>query len=303
MTNWSGYEICADLEFGGEKLSTEEVSEFLSDKLFSGTPESQDVLKKCYDRIKTNFGKGGVSWCQDGDPFEVITERGCALFSIDRGKMGKIDSSVADAFDFKGLGLDLPTWISSSKEMPSRKVMIIAQDPKRSGLKSGNIYVSSPFGCHCADYNEPDNSGLKVSDIIKALVDKKKACVYLTDFGKFYAAEDKLYNVPGRLLKGYKAPFQQMFKSAIEKEVEEVVAPDVILTFGEAAIRILNVEFPKKGFVKHVLKPWKGEFVVGNRKIPCFATVHPSKACKNGQKKVMQAGNGYEALLDYYLSV
>lgn len=165
-----------------------DIVNILESNLFGKNP--YNVLQSRYEQMQSHFLQ------------EYEDEEKCAIYDIISGqdKKGKLLNDAllkvplsdfsGKVIDFKGyfnLGHDLPFWIEPDN--PKGRIMLVSQDPLRSGQKDTDIItLSSPFGMHSKEYRYCGHHKTFTS-IVENIVDQGYS-VYLTDSHKLYGTEN-----------------------------------------------------------------------------------------------------------------
>lgn len=146
----------------------------LTNQLFKTNPNS--VLDKRYEqmRLLADCPSTSTKWGPCAQ-FNIVPGSKDVLLEIPPQRFHGLSSSQ----QVDNLGHDLPYWI----EVPNEKgrIMLVSQDPLRTGQKAGYITLSSPFGMHSIDYR-----GNRVMTQMIELLLKSGYSVYLTDYNKLY---------------------------------------------------------------------------------------------------------------------
>ena len=145
------------------------------------------------------------------------------------------------------LGHDLPTWFSRGTEEPTRRIMIVSQDPLRSNLPRGNLHLSSPFGFHCAEYRN------SASDLVRQVVCRlleENAAVYLTDAMKIYfsfANQATCLKCRQAYLSSTQFDWKTTFRSVVDREIL-LFDPTLVVLMGKPVINMMLDRFNSATF-------------------------------------------------------
>ena len=241
---------------------------------------NQNFTAQLKDEIWAQGGTNDTSW-----------GAGLSMPSPDtyRDALLRIDSSrfCDDAFwvgndgllNYPCVGHDLPIWLSPQNGDVKKQIMIVSQDPLRSGLGAGALYLSSPWGLHSMPYRENMMDACLRHLLMRLL--KMDATVYLTDFLKLYnryktdtGGKDMCYRNPNcpfagkcekfgweRINAKKKSVLKQLeckYKWALAEEIYKF-DPNVILTFGVQASKILNGSLSTDFEKKLLCEEYKGD--------------------------------------------
>lgn len=191
------------------------------------------------------------------------------------------DGSLSVVQKEANFGHDLPVWFcrNGDEDASSRRVMLVAQDPRRNNDEAGGLYISSPYGLHSADYRAGGN-GVLVYNVVDALM-AVGAIVYVTDALKLYARR------PGYIRENYPSVVSKS-DEVLKKEIE-TFDPDIILFIGkDAAEMALNEEVEE--FENNTIPfPLRLERTIMGKKRTCLIAHHTSRLnqCRG---RLIQAG-------------
>lgn len=166
-----------------------------------------------------------------------------ALLSVPQCALPELPDWVAEMWRHCNFGLDMPTWMVKRGVENPRRVMIVSEDPLRTGHPAGKLLLSTPFGFHSEDYRKIGCLNDSVYDLVWRFLDKSEVCVYLTDSTKFYANDGKTKNDKYVFDK----KFKKMFETTFETEIK-TFKPNVVLTLGKPAAEFCGIKFPRDGF-------------------------------------------------------
>ena len=177
----------------------------------------------------------------------------------------------------------MPCWVS--KEISSKKIMILASEPLRNedswgdSDKYSSISINTPFSYHSSNINgnEKRSERRHYWDLIDWLVAYYNATVYLTDIRKFWFAGWEHYKAFNN---------SEIHINLFKKELA-FFKPDLVIIFGSRPLNILQtekllssdinltkIELPEKGFI---LKQG-----LGYKTLPL---IHPSGAAGGPRKQ------------------
>lgn len=145
------------------------------------------------------------------------------------------------------LGHDLPTWFSCGTDEPTRKVMIISQDPLRNNLPGGSLHLSSPFGLHCAEYR--GSASDLVLKVVCRLLEERTA-VYLTDAMKVYfsfANQATCLKCRQAYLSSTQFDWKTTFRSVVDREIL-LFDPTLVVLMGKPVINMMLDRFNSATF-------------------------------------------------------
>lgn len=140
-------------------------------------------------------------------------------------------------YDGREIGYDLPCLLSA--ERPTRgKIMLCAQDPKRSGSLPG-VTVATFFGIDNKDYRQSGKHYGAVWDLVRACV-LGGYDVWVTDALKLFVGKHELWG---------NEPLVKLCIDVLEAEVK-AFSPDLILAMGGQAAGALSEILPGRAFIK-----------------------------------------------------
>lgn len=311
---WESILFCPELQ--GCSVNCDKVADLLADNLFGGNPEARKLFVARYRQMRKNYS--GVSHNDERWDLKLGTETfrragtgKDALLSVPQCALSGLPKQVAELWKHRNFGHDMPTWMVKSGVKNPRRVMIMSQDPLRTGHSAGQLLLSTPFGFHSKDYRAIGCKNDSVYDLVRRLLERGD-CVYLTDCLKFYTNdakddEKKKKNFVTSNLKR-KLKFWEMFKPTFEAEIR-AFDPDVILGLGwfffENVLRVVG----KKGGLTDSASPnpCVGTVTVKDgetdRDIRALSFLHPSPNNGKAQNLIWAARPNMtreDALLDYY---
>lgn len=313
--------IIIDILFGDKNAESNDKGIF---------PKSlRKIFEERYKKMNSNFLEelnDGI-WAQGGTD-NTSWGDGLSMPSPDtyRDALLKIDASLfcGDEFwagndgllKYPCVGHDLPVWLSPKHGNVKKRIMIVSQDPLRTGLGVGALYLSSPWGGHSMPYRENVMDTCLRNLLLQLL--KMNATVYLTDFLKLYnryktdtRGEGMCYNNPKcqfavncekfgweRIDAKKKSVLKQLedkYKKMLKEEINKY-APNVILTFGAQASKILNGNL-STDFETHLLcEDYKGDgtyqvtALESQKDIQMLAFLHPN--ARSHGKALGTSGSG-----------
>jgi len=145
------------------------------------------------------------------------------------------------------LGHDLPTWFSCGTGEPTKKIMIVSQDPLRNNLPMDNLHLSSPFGFHCAEYRS------SASDLVLQVVChllEENAAIYLTDAMKVYfsfANQATCLKCRQAYLSSTQFNWKKEFRSVVDREIL-LFDPTLVVLMGKPVINMMLDRFNSQDF-------------------------------------------------------
>lgn len=191
--NWAEICFCMDLPpVAGrpDGLDCGRVSALLAETLFAGNRGMGDVLAARYRQMSANFLDmpfDDPRWDLDvgGRDLPHDAHDNAALLSVPANLLDGCAAPVAELLGHANFGHDMPMWmVRRGAENPLR-VMIVSQDPRRTGHPAGSLVLSTPFGFHSRDYRAAHCQNANLCRLVERLLEAD-ACVYLTDCMKFY---------------------------------------------------------------------------------------------------------------------
>lgn len=184
-----------------------------------------------------------------------------ALLEMPTHPMFDGDAEWKDILKNPCVGHDLPVWMHGPKPRKGRRIMIVSQDPLRTGHGAGKLLLSTPFGFHSADYR--DNDGDLLMHLALRLMENGYL-LYFTDAMKIYNRKPEPKKIDkktgkqkspckdcehdeecnrrrdeiGRAKNEIQKNFKERYKQCLAEEIS-LFDPDVIVTFGEPAAKAL----------------------------------------------------------------
>lgn len=252
--NWAEICFCMDLPpVAGrpDGLDCGRVSALLAETLFAGNRGMGDVLAARYRQMAANFLDmpfDDPRWDLDvgGRDLPHDAHDNAALLSVPANLLDGCAAPVAELLGHANFGHDMPTWmVRRGVENPLR-VMIVSQDPRRTGHPAGSLVLSTPFGFHSRDYRAAHCQNANLCRLVERLLEAD-ACVYLTDCMKFYT-DDVVAGgrPPQNYVRANLRRYRGLFRAALDAEIAAYV-PDVIVTLGNEAADFVGAAHPGKG--------------------------------------------------------
>jgi len=205
------------------------------------TDDLKKILLERYEKMSQNFLNETYNiddWHQDSESnfknISPVPEQTDALYSIGGGVFQQ-NVQLNRLGGYYNVGMDLPVWFAKTKF--NRKVMIIAQDPKRNNHESGRLILSTPWGVHSGAYATAPARAVKT--FLQYLVDELNYCVYISDCTKLYFSEvrrtpPELPITQRREILNNIWPNAQ--KNILDSEIN-LFKPDVVITLGRDVIQ------------------------------------------------------------------
>lgn len=264
--NWTEVCFCLNLPpvaGRSDGLDCGGVSALLVEKLFAGSRGMGDVLAARYRQMAANFLDvpfDDSRWNLDvgGRILPHDAHDNAALLSVPADLLDGCVSPVAELLNHANFGHDMPTWmVKEGVENPLR-VMIVSQDPRRTGHPAGSLVLSTPFGFHSRDYRDVCCQNAVLCRLVERLLEAN-TCVYLTDCMKFYT-DDIVEggNPPQNYVRPNLRRYRGLFKAALDAEIA-AYAPNVVLTLGNEAADFVGAAHPGKGLTP---QPLNGRTVI-----------------------------------------
>ena len=215
------------------------VAELLADKLFSKSEAAKKLLTARYEQLKRNcvdVSHDNPLWDLEG----IIAdhEDKAALLPVQRKRMGECGTLVNQLWEHANFGHDMPFWMVRSKVIHAPHVMIITQDPRRTGQDEGILTLSTPFAFHSITYRKVCCYNHTMFHFIRNLIYDSNACVYITDCRKFYTSDDFVRSNAMR--------FKSLFDDVLRIELSLFKA-DLIVTLGNDAADSMKAKHPNEG--------------------------------------------------------
>ena len=254
--NWTEICFCLNLPSAAGRsdgLDCGRVSTLLAETLFAGSRGMGDVLVARYRQIAANFLDVRFvdpRWdlAVGGRVLPHDAHDNAALLSVPADLLDGCAAPVAELLNHANFGHDMPTWmVKEGVENPLR-VMIISQDPRRTGHPAGSLVLSTPFGFHSRDYRDICCQNPVLCRQVERLLEAN-TCVYLTDCMKFYTddivegGKPPQNYVRSNLHRGH---YHDLFRAALDAEIA-AYAPNVILTLGNEAADFVGAAHPGEG--------------------------------------------------------
>lgn len=214
-------------------------------KLYGSFPSNiVDIIKWRYENMMNNLFTPHQTY--PPSPFtntRVLNNTKDVLLEVDQSLFTSV-TCLNSIWQYTNLGHDLPIWLDrplddTYPQNPpdafdfenKKRIMIIGQDPLRSNLGPGKMFISSVFGLHSMDWRR----NLITTKIFNELL-RKECCLYLTDFNKLYV--ESRTNSPKHV-----SAFNKQFRSMLYDEIN-LFKPDLIVTWGvQASMRLLGPSF------------------------------------------------------------
>ena len=283
-----------------------------------------EVFKRRYEIMQTQFMQSCCAqpelWSQGELRLADVSRYHDALLEIPADHLAfQNDPRWMRILQNPCVGHDLPVWMCGPRPIEGRRVMVVAQDPLRTGHGTGKLLLSTPFGLHSADYRDNDG-GLLMQLALQLMEDG--CTLYFTDFMKIYNRKPEPLKVDRRTerlkspCKGcqyfneciqrrdevsrgkrkIKREYSVRYKECLNREIE-LFNPNVIITFGVDAAKVLHPEmFRGNGgqtFSELVApNPWVCGWASGNCGLRrhCIALLHPSGTNANALNRIGGAG-------------
>lgn len=300
---WKSILFCPELQ--GCSVNCDNVAALLADNLFANDPKVKGLFSERYRQMRENYS--GVphddkKWDLKlgTETFEREGNDEAALLSVPQCALPGFPSRIAELWNHANFGHDMPTWMVKRGVKNPRRVMIVSEDPLRTGHPAGNLLLSTPFGFHSEDYRAIGCENPAVYDLVRRLLDKGD-CIYLTDCRKFYTDDGGKKNFVTSNLKIKLRYWENVFLPTLKAEIRAFV-PDVILGLGRAFFKDV---LKGKGFTTRACpNPFVGTLAVegtgkGVRTL-CFLHPSPANASQNLICKARPNMTRKDALLDYY---
>lgn len=264
--NWTEICFCLNLPLvvgRSDGLDCGRVSTLLAETLFAGSRGMGGVLVARYRQMAANFLDvpfDDSRWNLDvgGRILPHDAHDNAALLSVPADLLDGCVSPVAELLNHANFGHDMPTWmVRRGVENPLR-VIIVSQDPRRTGHPAGSLVLSTPFGFHSRDYRAVHCQNPVLCRLVERLLEAD-ACVYLTDCMKFYT-DDIVEGgkPPQNYVHAYLCQYRGLFRAALDAEIA-AYAPDVIVTLGNEAAGSVGAAHPKEGLTP---QPLNGRTVI-----------------------------------------
>ncbi|MBO4305331.1 MAG: uracil-DNA glycosylase family protein [Lentisphaeria bacterium] len=253
-----------------DKLNNREKDFILCDDRVVSSKMILDILKEVFpvnisgileercEKMRLNYLKKewtAEDWRQGGLGIEDGGKYKDALLRVPTDGWG-------DEFAVCNLGHDLPVWCYYRDKCPdlqtATRIMIVSQDPKRSGHNAGQLLLSSPWALHSRSYLRD-----KLPQHILHELLERRAIVYMTDFCKLYATKE--VNDKENIFAG-KDGFLIKMKEILNREIQ-AFKPNHMITFGNMVAQALFDE----GVDGDLKRPKKAEY----KGCECRIAYHP----------------------------
>lgn len=266
--DWRSVKFCPSLaakKSGDGKLSYDSVAAILASNLFAGCTKAKELLCARYRQMGENYlnvPHDDTKWDlkMGSKRFKREGKDEAALLPVPQNVMPGCHQLVSQLWSHPDFGHDMPTWMVKRGVKNPHRVMIVSQDPLRTGHGFGKLVLSTPFGFHSSDYRNICCQNPILCRMVERLLEECDACVYLTDCMKFYTSD--------KFVERNLSQFRQLFDEALRMEME-TFAPDVIVTLGNRAAEFCHVKPPRDGY--------RTQDVDGRRFVASYHTgVHPA---------------------------
>lgn len=223
--NWKDVDFCPKMD----ELSIQGLVEILTDKVFAS--ESQAFRGVLVDRY-VQMGRNYVDVRFDDTKWDLNKfcrnaldrRKKDARLAVPISSIKSANRDVQKISECPDFGHDMPVWLRQKGSNTRFKVMIVSQDPKRSGDARNFLYLSTPFGMHSCCFR--CSGGAAMCSIVEGLLCRNVA-VYLTDFNKMYAKKPSY-------VKTHAVSLYNSFEAILEQEIR-LYGPDLIVTLGKEA--------------------------------------------------------------------
>lgn len=267
--------FCSDI---GE-CNAANVADTLTEGLFPVA--INDCLRQWYQNGQRAYRGQSADWA--GFTFHGTRPEIRSLPQSVCGRWGFLDHLWDRATD---LGHDLPTWFSRGTEEPTRRIMIVSQDPLRNNLPRGSLHLSSPFGFHCAEYRS------SASDLVRQVVCRlleENVAVYLTDAMKIYfsfANQTTCLKCRQAYLSSTQFNWKNEFRSVVDREIL-LFNPTLVVLMGRPVVNMMLDRFNSAEFDSDKLRLLRGStplametrtFSIGNRQYDFLPIWHLTSA-------------------------
>lgn len=198
----------------------------LSDNLRLGN--AQAALAERYRRMQSLYPNASADdprWRQDGCTIADPRSHWDVLLGMPRNVFGADNPTwcgTGGILNCEDVGIDLPTWMMRRNANPQIRIMVVAEEPKRQGLGTGALWVSSPWAFHSMEYRNHSRNP-RMRTIIEAFMQDKEGVVYMTDIRKIYAK--------GTAHRG----FDGTYRSILDCEIE-LFNPSVLIGYGSTVL-------------------------------------------------------------------
>jgi len=296
--NYDHIEFCPSVKISGNRqLTTDAICKLVSEDVFGAGEEFCELLKKRYCQMQDNWRdveydakdeKGKYKWNLEWNKGECeVVLNGCkaaALKVLPAQIWRSTCSDVAQLCLEPNFGHDLPVWMCRDNAQIGKRVMVIAQDPLRSDMDAGAMYLGSPFGLHCKSYRE-DWHVSNFMDILWGLLEGG-VVVYATDYMKWFA------NKPGWVVSHLNRA-KECSVWILQKEID-AFQPDLIVTFGRQASGCINSRLKRDFGDKMSTRSYdgKGIWLANDRNIRTLAFLHPAGTNANAIQAAIGFGDG-----------
>ena len=330
--NWNDVIFCPD-DYT-KKMSVNAVVDALAGKDCVFPVGLAEVLRERYRKMREHFLDSCVThpdfWRQGDLRLADVKRYRDALLEIPSAHSAfKGNDEWKDILKNPCVGHDLPVWMHGPKPCKNRRIMIVSQDPLRTGHGAGKLLLSTPFGFHSADYRY--NDGDLLMQLALRLMGEGFV-LYFTDAMKIYNRKPEPLklnkktkkeespckgctnydecmtrcNEVGISKRRIQRDFKTRYNTCLADEIH-IFNPDVILTFGKpAAMTLLPTAFGcanrahdiglnRSTFTNMVAPvPWRDNY----SEIPTLSFLHPSRTNGNALKTIGGADKFIEHCVD-----
>ena len=210
----------------GGIVSSDAIVSLLSDNLRLET--AQAVLAERYRKMQLLYSNASADdprWRQDGCTIADTRNHWDVLLGMPHNVFGADNPTwcgTGGILKCEDVGIDLPTWMMKRNANPQIRIMVVAEEPKRQGLGTGALWVSSPWAFHSVEYRNHSRNP-RMRTIIEAFMQDKEGVVYMTDIRKIYAK--------GTTHRG----FDGTYRSILDCEIE-LFNPSVLIGYGSTVL-------------------------------------------------------------------
>ena len=280
--------FCGDPTFRNQVINT----------LYGGfSPTIVNIVRARYDQMRNNLFTSHLNYPPQLGSIpntRVLNNTNDVLLEVNQSLLSGISCLNPTIWSFPNIGHDLPIWLDrpldetypenpeDAFDFNKKRIMIISQDPLRTGLPGNHLYVSTVFGLHSIDWRR----NLITTQIFNELLitpdkDGKYCCLYLTDYNKLFIDNQKTSL-------SHVQPYNSCFQLMLDSEIN-LFKPELIVTWGSLASRKLL----GGGVIYFPVTPTPYKYR-GIKVFPVYHTNYQMKQCYIGKK-------GYSCKKDLYV--
>ena len=327
MMDWKDVAFCSDKPIEGLNVDVESIVKTLSGDKRIFPAGLSSVFSDRYVRMRENFLESCVThpekWKQGDLCLSNTQEYKDALLEIPSTYSAFSNNHEwLDILQNPCVGHDLPVWMWGSKPNINRRVMIVSQDPLRTGHGNKKLLLSTPFGYHSAEYR--NNNRLMILLTLRLM--EEGVILYFTDVMKIYNRKPEPLKLDPKT-KRYKSPckgcshynecisqrqqiskkklsirrgYMELYKECLNEEIK-LFSPNVILVLGADTANSMKIDVANfKG--RACPDPYNYSYDVDGASYNCKVAIHPSYITAYREKIGIKLRSPIASYLPYYLN-